>query len=275
LETPTGPVTFWTGGDGEFYLDSQQAEFDMAAHQGCDALEKGSGVFLPAGIYPLSVKQEERSFRSEIAIPDISEPFAELGEIVLPVLTTAAPAGAISDTKHTEDEATDIQPETEETRPVSTAPAYRAEEPVSTSREETVTEPDTPSHEPDTSGISAAQPIWPATTTIHFPFDRATPIASDRPLLDELARFLLIHPEVTVKIEGHTCRLGSEAYNYHLGRRRAETVRQHLFEASIAPWRFEQLASFGEETPVCLEMTRDCLQRNRRAVVLLVKALEN
>lgn len=84
VETPAGAVTFWTGGDGEFYLDSQQVEFDLAAHQGCEALEKGAGPFLPAGVYPLSAKQEKSSFRTKITIPEAAEQFTELGQIVLP-----------------------------------------------------------------------------------------------------------------------------------------------------------------------------------------------
>jgi outer membrane usher protein FimD/PapC len=93
LDTPAGPVIFWTGGEGEFYLDSQQVEFDVAAYQGCEALEKKGGAFLPAGVYPLAVRQEGRSFRTEVAIPEVAEQFAELGEIVLPVLSQAAPTG--------------------------------------------------------------------------------------------------------------------------------------------------------------------------------------
>jgi hypothetical protein len=90
LATPAGHVTFWTGGKGEFYLDSQQVEFDLAAHQGCESLKK-PGAFLPAGVYPLTVKREGEIFHSEITIPPVSDQFAELGEIVLPVLPVGVP----------------------------------------------------------------------------------------------------------------------------------------------------------------------------------------
>jgi hypothetical protein len=91
LAAPAGHVTFWTGGEGEFYLDSQQVEFDLAAHQGCDALEKKPGTLLTAGVYSLTVKREGSVFHSEITIPPVSDQFAELGEIVLPVLPVGVP----------------------------------------------------------------------------------------------------------------------------------------------------------------------------------------
>jgi outer membrane usher protein len=83
LEAPGGTVTFWTGGGGEFYLDNQMSELDLAGQQGCAGLQAEISGFLFPGTYPLVILQEGRSFSSSIDIPSIENTFAELGEIVL------------------------------------------------------------------------------------------------------------------------------------------------------------------------------------------------
>jgi peptidoglycan-associated lipoprotein len=130
--------------------------------------------------------------------------------------------------------------------------------------------------EPNAKEDSASKPIEePRKEVIHFPFDRATPVAADMPLLTTVTDFLLTHPEVTVGLEGHTCRLGSEAYNDRLGQRRATAIKNHLIEAGIAARRISRLSSYGEHRPVCLETIEDCLRQNRRAVLLLFKPPKN
>jgi len=95
LNAPAGPVVFWTGQNGEFYLDTQQVEFDPLTHQGCGALPELSRPLLPPGEYPLLIRQGEITFRSRLSLPDVAEQFAELGEIVLPALARPVPAGPV------------------------------------------------------------------------------------------------------------------------------------------------------------------------------------
>jgi peptidoglycan-associated lipoprotein len=123
---------------------------------------------------------------------------------------------------------------------------------------------------------SASKPIEELRkAVIHFPFDRATPVAADMPLLAAVTDLLLARPEVAVDIEGHTCRLGSEGYNDQLGQRRAEAIRKYLVETGVAARQVSRQSSYGEHRPVCPEPSEDCLRRNRRAVLLLVKSQEN
>lgn len=130
--------------------------------------------------------------------------------------------------------------------------------------------------EPKTSATSASPPIEePRQAVIHFPFDRATPVVTDMALLAKVADFLLSRPEIAVDIEGHTCRLGSEDYNERLGLNRAEAIRRYLVETGVAARRISQPSSYGENRPVCPDPSEDCLRRNRRAVLLLVKTQEN
>jgi len=84
LDGPAGKVVFWSGRDGEFYVDNQQDGFAPLAQQGCGALQAPAAEFLPAGSYRLSVRQEERSFDTEITIPPLDGPLVDLGNILLP-----------------------------------------------------------------------------------------------------------------------------------------------------------------------------------------------
>ncbi|HXV19882.1 MAG TPA: fimbria/pilus outer membrane usher protein [Desulfuromonadales bacterium] len=267
LETQAGPVTFWTGSDGEFYLDSQQVEFDLEAHQGCEALGKVPGAFLPAGVYPLTVKQGGRKFQTEMTIPPVSDQFAELGEIVLQVFSAS---GSAKRTVTITTPSPSVASAPADQR--DTASSARSQPPAKVGN---ATGPDEPA-EPKVYEDSVREPFEEQSqAAIHFPFDRATPVAADMSLLAAVTDSLLAHPEVAVAIEGHTCRLGSESYNNRLGQRRAETLRKYLVETGVAPRRILQLSSHGEHRPLCPETSEDCLRRNRRAVLLLFKVQEN
>jgi outer membrane usher protein FimD/PapC/outer membrane protein OmpA-like peptidoglycan-associated protein len=267
LETQAGPVTFWTGGEGEFYLDSQQVEFDLAAHQGCEALGKESEAFLPAGVYPLTVKLEEHIFHSRITIPQVSDQFAELGEIVLPVFSAAAKAKRTSTITTPSPSVAPVPAKQRDT-----ARSDNSQPPAKTGSNAEPVEP----VEAKANKASASKTIEERhEAVIHFPFDRVTPVAADMPLLAAVTDLLLARPEVAVAIEGHTCRVGSEVYNDQLGQRRAEAIRKYLVETGVAVRQVSRLSSYGEHRPVCPEPSEDCLRRNRRAVLLLVKSQEN
>ena len=107
-----------------------------------------------------------------------------------------------------------------------------------------------------------------------FDFDQAAIRAEYLGHLEEIARFMQAHPDVRTIIEGHTCSMGSEAYNLKLSRRRAEVVRDHLVGTlGIAANRLE-VAPYGESKPVADNATREGRERNRRAVATLVATLK-
>lgn len=84
LSSPDGPLTFWTSSKGEFYLDSQMNELDILAAQGCAPASKDDTVFLPAGTYPLTIKQAGATVQTELRIPPSDETFIDLGIITVP-----------------------------------------------------------------------------------------------------------------------------------------------------------------------------------------------
>jgi len=85
-------------------------------------------------------------------------------------------------------------------------------------------------------------------------------------VVDQLQR----NPGGRVRIEGHTCSLGSEEYNRALSLRRAEAVGRILVGYGIAPDRI-QAVGFGEARPVAPNDTRDGRAMNRRVELVLLE----
>lgn len=52
------------------------------------------------------------------------------------------------------------------------------------------------------------------------------------PLMDELKAATI---QYKVNIEGYTCNIGSEIYNYELSKKRAEAVKSYLVSNGISP----------------------------------------
>ena len=66
-----------------------------------------------------------------------------------------------------------------------------------------------------------------------------------------------------VKIEGNCDEWGSDEYNYALGLKRANTVKNALISQDIKAGRIT-MVSYGESSPVCTEKTQKCWSNNRR-----------
>jgi outer membrane protein OmpA-like peptidoglycan-associated protein len=274
LMTETGPVKFWTGGDGEFYLDSQEVEFDLADYQGCEALTDDTTAFLPAGTYPLTVKLENEAFQSELTIPASDEAFAELGTLILPVLSGSPieQAPATDQPPASEPEPASVEPqasihETNQTSElVEASPPFAAE-----ASPPFVVEAKQESVQPDQKAVDEALPRF----TIHFPLDSSIPLPDDQPTLDQAFNYLIEHPQRPIDIEGHADQLGSADYNQKLGYWRAQALRDYLVNAGINPQRFSRIVSYGESKPLCRGTSEDCLRQNRRAIVLVAITPEN
>ncbi|WP_071672582.1 OmpA family protein [Nioella nitratireducens] len=110
-------------------------------------------------------------------------------------------------------------------------------------------------------------------TTINFAFDSATLTQDARAVLRQQARWILQFPEVRFSVYGHTDLVGSDAYNYNLGLRRARTAVNYLVSQGIERSRLEALVSLGETQP--LVATQDREQRNRRTVTEVSGFVQN
>jgi outer membrane protein OmpA-like peptidoglycan-associated protein len=101
---------------------------------------------------------------------------------------------------------------------------------------------------------------------VQFAFDRYSLDSTARATLDAAATALKKDPTIQLEIEGHTCNLGSAAYNLALGARRAAAVRDYLIMRGISPQRMTTV-SYGERRPKFDNDTRASRSKNRRAVL--------
>ncbi len=102
-----------------------------------------------------------------------------------------------------------------------------------------------------------------------FDFDRYDIRDDAKPVLKELAATLLNNRNIKIIIEGHADNRGTNEYNFGLGDRRANSVREYLIVFGISSGRIETI-SYGEERPVCNEQTEECWAKNRRAHFVLI-----
>lgn len=86
--------------------------------------------------------------------------------------------------------------------------------------------------------------------------------------LDKQSAWLQRYPRYTFTIEGHADERGTREYNYSLGSRRAQTVRDYLASRGI-PGNRMRIVSYGKERPVAVCNDISCWSQNRRAVTVL------
>jgi peptidoglycan-associated lipoprotein len=102
---------------------------------------------------------------------------------------------------------------------------------------------------------------------VHFDRDRSTLLAGDMEILRAAVSALKADPTLVVTIEGHTCNLGSAAYNLALGTRRANAVRDYLVSEGVAAERLH-IVSYGEKQPKYDNSREETRKLNRRVAVV-------
>jgi peptidoglycan-associated lipoprotein len=82
----------------------------------------------------------------------------------------------------------------------------------------------------------------------------------------------LVNSESAIKysvvVEGNCDEWGTDEYNYALGLKRAQIIKEALISEGVAENRISVL-SYGEANPVCLEYKAECWAKNRRTDFLL------
>jgi len=86
--------------------------------------------------------------------------------------------------------------------------------------------------------------------------------------LDKQSSWLQRYPRYTFTVEGHADERGTREYNYSLGARRAQTVRDYLTSRGIQANRMRTI-SYGKERPVAVCDDISCWSQNRRSVTVL------
>jgi outer membrane protein OmpA-like peptidoglycan-associated protein len=98
---------------------------------------------------------------------------------------------------------------------------------------------------------------------LYFEFDSDKLKSRSFPALDEVVEMLLDNPDIHISVNGHTCSLGSDAYNQRLSEKRARAVTRYLEEHGVDASRLEY-HGYGESRPIASNDTEAGREINRR-----------
>jgi len=103
-----------------------------------------------------------------------------------------------------------------------------------------------------------------ASIVIYFDFDKYNIKKSEWPKVEKLAEIIKNNPSnYTIRIEGNCDEWGTEEYNYALGLKRANSVKNALIKLGVDPKKLTVI-SYGELNPVCTAHAKWCWKLNRR-----------
>ncbi len=104
--------------------------------------------------------------------------------------------------------------------------------------------------------------IW-VVDEAYFDFDESEIKPGAFDYLNEIADVLKTHPDITVKVQGHTDSTGTKAYNDALSIRRAQAVKTYLTDRGINEDRLI-IEGFGQSKPAAPNTTDRGRSLNRR-----------
>ena len=98
---------------------------------------------------------------------------------------------------------------------------------------------------------------------IYFGFDKYDLTGENKEnAMSNASKLAALKSDTTVKVSGNTDEWGTDEYNYALGLKRANSVKDVLVANGVVA--NVSLVSLGESSPVCTEKTKDCWAKNRR-----------
>ncbi len=108
---------------------------------------------------------------------------------------------------------------------------------------------------------------------VYFALNQAVIERRSYKLLDEVARVINAHPEITkLRVEGHTDSQGNDDYNKKLSQRRSEAVMAYLIKKGVVQGRLDA-KGFGEEVPKASNETKEGRATNRRVEFTIIGGL--
>jgi peptidoglycan-associated lipoprotein len=99
---------------------------------------------------------------------------------------------------------------------------------------------------------------------VYFDLDQYSIRPDGAPVLEAQAAWLNRYRAVRVRVEGNCDERGTREYNFALGARRAQTVRDFLVGRGVDPARIEVI-SYGKERPIDPGSGEEAWQHNRNA----------
>lgn len=112
---------------------------------------------------------------------------------------------------------------------------------------------------------------WSEAAKFLFALDSAELSSEAKSVLNKVQGIFDENPGLTVRIDGHTCDLGSNAYNKKLSERRAQTVVDYLVNEVGINVRRLQTKGYGESRPAYPNDSETNRAKNRRVEFTPVK----
>lgn len=103
---------------------------------------------------------------------------------------------------------------------------------------------------------------------VFFDTDSSEINGQGQAILERQAQWLNRYTRYSFTLEGHADERGTREYNFALGARRAEAVKNYLVARGIAAGRIRTI-SFGKERPVATCDDISCWSQNRRVQTVL------
>jgi len=123
--------------------------------------------------------------------------------------------------------------------------------------------------------LAKGKVIWEVTLSnddVKFGLNQAKITDEAKAALEDIARRVKSSDHtVYVEVQGHTDSTGSKDYNMMLGEKRAEAVVRYLNEDAGLPLHLLQPISYGEDSPVADNKTREGRAKNRRVVIRILE----
>ncbi|MGB5276545.1 MAG: peptidoglycan-associated lipoprotein Pal [Gammaproteobacteria bacterium] len=100
--------------------------------------------------------------------------------------------------------------------------------------------------------------------TIYFAYDSSELSEEDVEVIKHHGKYLALHADMSLRLEGHTDERGTREYNIALADRRAQAVKKLLLFQGAGASQVT-IISYGEEKPAALGHDEDAWRLNRRA----------
>jgi len=252
-------VVFPTGKDGEFYLENslpEEAKTGNVDNLSCREIaerRKAGGNMINPGTYRATVEYDGGTCAFSITFPKTEDSMTDIGEVVCQPMKAPAPPQ------------TGVVPQPATVRPA--APAVMAAPTVRPTAPAVAAAPS----EAKKKIPESASAIESVVIKANFDKKGAPVTSKDKKALDHVVRLLRDHPELSVEIEGHGDRHGSEAATVRIGMKRAEAVKTYLLRSGVKLQQIRKVESLGRKHMVCTEATTVCDRLNRRVVIRAVR----
>ena len=107
---------------------------------------------------------------------------------------------------------------------------------------------------------------------MYFATDKTNILSSSQPALQELYDLLSGHPEIRIRIVGHTDDVGKDDYNQRLSEGRAASVKREMVKRGIDAKRMET-EGHGETDPIVPNDSDEHRQMNRRVEIVILSGM--